>query len=232
VAHAGEPVSLPLGAQRVLAFLALHDRPMLRTSVAGALWQDAPEQRAGANLRSALWRLNRAGLPLVDATVTALALAPQVGVDLRRVEELAHGVLDRRISCEDIDRPTRTLSGDFLPDWPDDWVLIERERFRQLRLHALESLCEQLTQLGRFGQAVEAGLAAVAGEPLRESAHRAVIKAYLAEGNQGEALRQYELYRRLAHAELRVAPSAAMRALFAELAPRLRAAVGLGGVGG
>jgi DNA-binding SARP family transcriptional activator len=51
---------------------------------------------------------------------------------------------------------------------------------------------------------------------LRESAHRAVIKAYLAEGNRVEAARQYELYRRLARVELRVAPSAGMRALIAE----------------
>jgi DNA-binding SARP family transcriptional activator len=216
VIHQGSPVGLPPGAQRVLAFLALHDRPVLRASVAGALWQDTNERRASASLRSALWRLNRPGLQLVDATVTSLGLPPHVRVDVRWVEELAHGVLDRRVRCEDIERPARSLSDDFLPDWPDDWVLIERERFRQLRLHALEALCEQLTQAGRFGQAVDAGLAAVAGEPLRESAHRVVIQAYLAEGNRGEALRQYELYRKLAKTELRVAPSPRLRALFAD----------------
>ena len=34
---------------------------------------------------------------------------------------------------------------------------------------------------GQHAKAVMAGLAAVAGEPLRESAHRALIKAFLAE---------------------------------------------------
>lgn len=219
VTYRQAPVALPLGAQRMLAFLAVHDRPVLRTAVAGALWQDTTDRRAGANLRSALWRLNQPGPRLVAASVTALALDPSVRVDLHRVEQLAYDVLDRRVDCRDVDRPVQSLSGDFLPDWTDDWVLIERERFRQLRLHALEELCEQLTLAGRFGHAVDAGLAAVAGEPLRESAHRAVVKAYLAEGNRVEALRQYELYRRLAHAELRVTPSAAMRALFAEPTP-------------
>jgi DNA-binding SARP family transcriptional activator len=137
-------------------------------------------------------------------------------VDIRRVEEFAHGVLDRTVRCEEIERPARVLSGDFLPDWSEDWVLIERERFRQLRLHALEAICEQLTLAGRYGQAIDAGLAAVAGEPLRESAHRALIRAYLSEGNRVEALRQYELYRGLAHTELHVQPSPRMRALFAE----------------
>lgn len=231
ILHQDTAVTLPLGAQRLLAFLALHNRPVLRGSVAGALWQDTTERRAGANLRSALWRLNQPGLHLVTATATSLGLDPQVGVDLHRVEELAHALLDRRVACDDMNRPAQSLSGDFLPDWTDDWVLIERERFRQLRLHALEALCEELTLAGRFGQAVDAGLAAVAGEPLRESAHRAVIKAYLAEGNRGEALRQYELYRTLAHTELRVAPSARMRALFAAAGttgPALRPVAGLG----
>lgn len=232
VVHQGAPVSLPLGAQRVLAFLALHDRPVPRALVAGTLWQDTTERRAGANLRSALWRLNQPGLRLVVAEVSSLSLARHVGVDIRRVEELAHRLLNRSIRCEEIDRPVHSLGGDFLPDWPEDWVLIERERFRQLRLHALEVLCEQLTLAGRFGQAVDAGLAAVAGEPLRESAHRCVIKAYLAEGNRGEALRQYELYRRLAHTELHVAPSPGMRALLTGPTASWPRAAGTSGIHG
>ena len=57
----GERVTLPMSAQRVLAFLALHDRPVLRLYVAGSLWLDASEERSYANLRSALWRLRRPG---------------------------------------------------------------------------------------------------------------------------------------------------------------------------
>ncbi|HSL67563.1 MAG TPA: bacterial transcriptional activator domain-containing protein, partial [Actinomycetota bacterium] len=78
---------------------------------------------------------------------------------------------------------------------------------RQLRLHALERLCEQLAAAGRFGVAVEAGLQAIAGDPLRESAHRALIKAHLAEGNVADATRQFRIYRRLARDELGVEPS-------------------------
>jgi DNA-binding SARP family transcriptional activator len=75
-------------------------------------------------------------------------------------------------------------------------VLLDRERTRQLSLHALEALCSRWTEMRRFGQAVQAGLAAVAGEPIRESAHRILMKAHLAEGNPGEAIRQYRTYER------------------------------------
>jgi DNA-binding SARP family transcriptional activator len=92
-------------------------------------------------------------------------------------------------------------------------VLAERERFHHLRLHALEALCDRLTAAGRYGEAVDAGLAAVRAEPLRESAHRALIKAHLAEGNHGEASRQYSSYRQLTLAEFGIEPSAHLREL-------------------
>jgi DNA-binding SARP family transcriptional activator len=65
---------------------------------------------------------------------------------------------------------------------------------------------------------VEAGLAAVAGEPFRESAHHALITAYLAEGNGHEALGLFERYRDTMREELGVEPSREL----AELMGRVR----------
>jgi DNA-binding SARP family transcriptional activator len=62
--------------------------------------------------------------------------------------------------------------------------------------------------------AVEAALEAVALEPLRESAHRAVIRAHLVEGNRGEALRQLGELRRLLLEELGIQPSTLVTSLF------------------
>jgi DNA-binding SARP family transcriptional activator len=44
---------------------------------------------------------------------------------------------------------------------------------------------------------------------LRESAHRAVSRAHLVEGNLVQAWRQYHLYRNLLATDLGIAPSAA-----------------------
>lgn len=78
-------------------------------------------------------------------------------------------------------------------------------------------MCERLTALGRYGQAVDAGLAAVQGEPLRESAHRALIAVHLAEGNHAEALRQYRWFRQLLADELGLRPSARIVGLMGSL---------------
>jgi len=215
-----EIIDLPLGAQRLIAFLALHDRPLQRSFVANSLWLDSNEERASANLRSALWRLNRNSRPVVDVRGTQLGLRSDVTVDLRTATGRARQLLIEP-ALSDFDEPFEIATmGDVLPDWYEDWIIVERERFRQLRLHALESLCEQLSSVGRHAQAIEAALGAVAGEPLRESAHRALINAYLAEGNAGEAIRQYRLCERLLRDELGIEPSPQIRQLVEPILPR------------
>ncbi len=216
LAYDGTPVRLPMSAQRVLAFLALHDRPLQRSYVAGSLSLDLPEERAHASLRSALWRLHRCGHSLVEVSAQQLALGRDVQVDLRSSEALARRVLDDS-SLDPLDVDAPSLCGDLLPDWYEEWLLVERESHRQLRLHALETLCERLTRVGRLHKALEVGLAAVAGEPLRESAHRAVVSVHLEEGNVSEAIRQYRLYRQLVSTELGIEPSERMQVLVRDL---------------
>ncbi|HEY7876288.1 MAG TPA: BTAD domain-containing putative transcriptional regulator [Actinomycetota bacterium] len=209
----GTTVGLPVGIQRLVAFLALHDHPMLRVYVAGALWLDAPEERAAASLRSSLWRLNQPGFKVVGGSNGRIELAREVTVDLRDSTALAQALLSGSDGCDDPAGITRALSGDVLPDWYDEWAVMERERFRQLRLHALEALGERLLAEGKVGQAIEAAQAAAVAEPLRESAHRLLVRIHLVEGNPGEAIRQYRLCERLFREQLGVTPSGRMRAL-------------------
>jgi len=203
----GRLVNLPRSAQRLLAFVALHEHPLQRVYVAGTLWIDATDDRAGASLRSSLWRLNRPGHLVVEATSTHLRLAPDVDVDLRRALAVAHRLLDGSADAADLDAGEEVLCGELLPDWYDEWLLFERERFRQVSLHALEAVAERLVHAGEVARALEAALSAVRSEPLRESAHRVLIRVHLAEGNRIEALRQYELCRRLLRDRLGVEPS-------------------------
>jgi DNA-binding SARP family transcriptional activator len=211
-----EQVPLVASAQRLLALLALADRPLGRNHIAGVLWPDTTILRANANLRTSLWRVQRTHSHLIATSPQQLTLAAEVGVDLRHVARCARRLLDRHASCDDIlTADTRAeLSVDLLPDWyDDDWLLMEREQFHQLRLHALEAMCERLTEAGRYGEAIDAGLAAVRAEPLRESAHEVVMKAHLAAGNRWEAIRQYEHCRLLLREEMALEPSATLHDL-------------------
>ena len=195
--HNSERVALPAGTQRLVAFLALRGCVLTRDYIAGVLWIDHSQNAASASLRTALWRLRRLCGDVVEATATHLSLSPGVAVDVHDITDLARRAGGDGASCPDDELQTILVAGELLPDWYDDWVIIDRERFRQTRLHALDAVCGALTREGRYSAAVEVGLTAIAAEPLRESAHRAVMRAHLEEGNAGEALRQYELCRQL-----------------------------------
>jgi DNA-binding SARP family transcriptional activator len=207
-------IQVAFSAQRLIAFMALQDRAVRRPHASGMLWADTTEQRANSSLRSALWRIpSPGGRPLIEASTTHLWLHPAVEVDFREIVSLAIAVLDRAGLLESsgsLHGQLRQFCGDLLPDWYEDWVLVERERYRQLRLHVLEEICHRLADLGRYALALEAGMAAVACEPLRESAQREVIRLHLMEGNTIEALRQYRSYARLLTDEIGARPSPSM----------------------
>lgn len=205
--HDRRPVSVPTGAQRLVAFLALNGGVLTRVYVAGTLWMDYSQQAANANLRTTLWRLRQLPCSLVDTTATHLSLSPRVVVDIHDKAAIAQRLSVDCTHCDDDELRAIAVAGELLPDWYEDWVVIDRERFRQARLHALESACYSLIRAGRYDKAIEVGLAAVVDEPLRESAHRAVMRAHLAEGNRVEALRQYDLCRRFLSDHLGFTPS-------------------------
>jgi DNA-binding SARP family transcriptional activator len=220
--HHGERLPLLPTAERLLAMMAvLHrGRRVRRAAVAERLWPDSTPGRAGSSLRSVLWRLPRPrGRMPVQSDATMLWLADGVEVDLWEAQDLAHAVSSAEAPSDAPDRLS-LLAQDLLPDWAETWLALEQESFRQTRLHALESGAVLLCRRGRFTDALEAALAAVRAEPLRESAHRRVIEVHLAERNHAEALRQYDGYRRLLAAELGLPPSDTIRNQVAPLLGR------------
>jgi SARP family transcriptional regulator, regulator of embCAB operon len=212
----GAPIPVANGTQRLLSLLALRDRVVHRASVAGALWPDVSESHAHASLRSALLRIPNAARSVVAVSDAELSLADGVDVDVREARALAHRLLDETAPLGDVDVSAvavSRLASDLLPGWRDEWVTPEAEEWRQLRLHALEALTDRLAAQTRYGDAMTAAMAAIKAEPLRESAHAALIRVHLAESNQSEALRQFARYQQLLRAELGIEPTSRLREL-------------------
>lgn len=204
----GHRREVPEGSKRLLVFTALNARRVDRRHVAGCLWPAGNDQRAAGNLRSALWRLNCAGINVIESDKCSLALRPGTIVDVRVVSDWAARLIDGSAAEFDLASvcwPADAM--DLLPGWYDDWIIFERERIRQRFLHALEALSRRLIEVGRCAEAVDAAISAVGVDPLRESASRILIEAHLAEGNLVEGRRTYERYRDTARRELGVEPS-------------------------
>jgi DNA-binding SARP family transcriptional activator len=210
--------------QRLLAYLAVRwgRQPVRRSCVLDELWTDTPPPQASSSLRSVLWRLPRpGGHRLVDVTsASELVLAPDVSADVWQVTRAA--ALADAGGLASATAPAvavADLRNDLLPGWDDEWVLLERESYRQARMHYLELLAEKLREAGRYAASLQAALTAVECDPLRESAHRCVIETHLAEGNASEALRHYRVYHGLIASELGLQPSPAMWRQVAPLHP-------------
>jgi DNA-binding SARP family transcriptional activator len=210
----GQRKEVPEGSKRLLVFVALRRARVERSCAAGTLWPIGGELRAAGNLRSALWRLRRAGIDLIVADKWSLMLSDEVVVDLRIMEEWAARLIAGTATSDDLGVMHWHMDAlDLLPGWYDDWALMERERIRQRMLHALEALSRNLVHQGRWAEAVEAALTAVTAEPLRESAQRTLIEVHLAEGNWIEGRRAFDAYQDLLRRELGAEPSADLAAL-------------------
>lgn len=210
-------VAVPHGIQRLLAYLAMAARPVSRSRAAGQLWEDVPEERALGNLRSVIWRLRRIPERIVRTFDDRLALDTGVEVDLAELMRLTVELAAHPDPSSLARLPQLVAATEVLPGWEEEWIIVERERFRELRLHALERACEALLAEGMHGPAVHTAMAAVTAEPFRDSAQRLLVQAQLAEGNAAAALRTYHAFRDLMEEELGLEPSEAMAQLVSRL---------------
>ena len=189
-------VSLP--ARRLLALLAIRGNEVERQSVADTLWPEIPEETGRANLRRSLWQVPRGW---VSAIGDILVLDAEC--DLPRARDTAIRAIEGGVvTFDEID----LLSSDVLPGWHDDWATEAFVEFRILRVQGLEAACRTLLDHGNFPLAIQAGSAAVAAEPLRESATEALIEVHLAQHNRYEAVRCYNQLAHLLEEDLGVAP--------------------------
>ena len=175
----GAPVALSVDARRLVAYLAVHPRPQARAALAADLWPAAAVDVPG----------------LLDETDPGvLSLGADVEVDLAEAMRLIRG-----LPTMPADTPvdTTVLTADILPGWSAAWIEIERERFRQLRLYAIEERSQRLITAGRFDHAVAMAKVAVRTAPSRESARRALIEAYVAQGDLAAAVNEYDEYQEL-----------------------------------
>lgn len=175
-------VSVPRRGQRLVAFLALHPN-VPRAVAAAALWPDSTESQARTNLRAVTGTLRKDAPGLLATNGEPLALADDVSVDLRDVLDSA---LSWGVGKDGESSPSLELLsvGELLPGWYEDWLSPERERLQQALVLALERLSNQLLSEGDPTGALQAITRCTEIQPLRESAHRQLVRVHLASGNR------------------------------------------------
>ena len=179
---------------------------MPRCFVADSLWPETSDQKAAANLRTALWRLNRPELAMIVTGHSQLSLHADVWVDARVVRDAS--AQQRRTGLLPEGDLLLEIRGELLPGCWDGWLIFEREQLRQETMLLCEATCARLIETGHVGRAVLHALTAVSCDPLRETANLWLVRAHLACGNRADAVRHARSYAVLLETELGLQPPA------------------------
>jgi DNA-binding SARP family transcriptional activator len=182
----------PPGCLTLLAFLAQRREPMSRATMASALWPDAPDAKARANLRRHAHRLKKA--------------LPRIGVEWIRdegggwswnhddapidVASFLSGIGDSAQMAQ----AAELYAGDLLESFEHEWLVVERERLRMLYLDALRDLCAAARKRRDFADAIRYAERLLSHDDLREDALRELIVAHYEEGDRSAALATYERF--------------------------------------
>ncbi|CAN7556537.1 BTAD domain-containing putative transcriptional regulator [Phenylobacterium sp. LjRoot225] len=215
-------------SKSLLACLAIRrEGRALRSSLAGELWPDAPEERAQRALNTEFWRLRtalrdggadpnlvlqtdyesiglNAGAPIwVDA-----AAFERATVDLSRLE--ASLPADPALAgplVEAVD----LYSGDLMEGIYDDWCLVHREAYRARLIATLELLVRVRMDEQCWEQAIGFGRRLLEIDPLLEHVHRALMRCHHQRGHRAAALKQYEACAAVLRRDLSVEPMESTR---------------------
>jgi len=208
------PAPPTLKSQSLLAYLILHrDQPQPRDRLATLFWGDRPERRARRSLSTALWHIRRClpddGRILSDLYTVQFDPRAALWLDVDEFRSL--------VSLDDIaslQSAVELYRGGFLDGFYDDWIVNERYRLEASYLEALARLTAGHEGEGNHEKALAAARRRLDHDPLREDAHRAVMRAYCQLGRRNAALGQYDRCREVMLEELGVEPMAETTGLY------------------
>ena len=197
----------------MLAYLAMPPgQPRSRYSLCGLLWGDRAEKQARDSLKQALHRLRSAFKPVLPLPVSAdratLTLDHAlVAVDVQDFEKLMNEGTSEAVARAMSLYRGDLLDGEDVRDAPfEEWLLIERQRLRGLLQDMLEALLERYTAHDMPNQARTIAHRLLALDPLREAAHRTLMRIYAEQGRAALALKQYRICRNALENELGIRP--------------------------
>lgn len=216
------------GRSLLAYLLAYRDQPHTRDLLAGLFWPDLPDARARRRLSQALWQVRRvleatASLePYLQSDADTVRFNTQASywLDVEAFEEGIRATVSRSDvqALEGLRMAVELYRGDFLAGHYDEWIVVERERLRELYLTSLHRLVRLCKAQGDFEQALGYARQITLHDPLREEAHREVMRLCHHLGRIHEALRQYELCHTVLQEELGVEPTPVTTALYREIA--------------
>lgn len=227
VRSATRDVALPArrGVRELFAALALSAVPLERPWLAHALWPDADDETARANLRRHVALLDRW---LAEQTGRAHALVrggTTLALDADLIASVDTRAFDDALAADALEEAIERYGGDLLRDLDAEWIVEHRLRLRARYEEAVGMLVTRarLHETSDADAALRSLQHARAIDPYNESWMRMSMRVRYAAGDRAGALHDYHTYRTMLRDELDLEPMPETAAL-AESMRRLEAA--------
>ncbi|HSB02508.1 MAG TPA: BTAD domain-containing putative transcriptional regulator, partial [Anaerolineales bacterium] len=224
----GKRVVIPSRAgQSLLAYLALTaGTAHRREKLAGTLWPDTSDENARKNLRQELWRIRKAIPAERHDAADDYLLADEFTVTFNREADYWLDVATLERSDPDLESLTSNLSvyqSELLPGFYEDWVILERERIKNIFETRMEQLVEKLVEAERWAAVQEQCERWLALGNSPEPAYRALMLSYNARGDMAKVSFIYQRCVDDLRNQFGVEPSAETHALYNGLLKGARA---------
>ncbi|HLK59472.1 MAG TPA: tetratricopeptide repeat protein [Chthonomonadaceae bacterium] len=217
-------------AALLLAYLATYPgRKHSREQLADLLWPEDDMEAARNRLRVSLSAL-RHQLELPGESSGTVLMTDRLSIMLRPqaftsdVAEFDTAFSDglHTADAEERSRLLRlavdTYRGEFLPQFYDEWVLVERQRLTHALEEALRQLVSDCLEQQDFLGGLDFARRAVLCDPYNESAVRDLMLLNARLGKTAQALQEYEALRQRLAEALNVPPNLATRKLAEQIA--------------
>lgn len=211
-------------ADALLAYLALTGDQVRRDTLAALLWPDYDTSSARAALRRTLSALRKGiGETFLEASHENIGLAhtEDIWVDAlvfrRLIKDTRTHAHPPDAGCSEclasLNQAAELYRGDFLSGFGlrdsaafDDWQFFQADELRQELAWVLERLTAAHASRGDYEAAIASARRWLSLDPLREEAHRQLMRLYAWSGQRNAALRQYRECVRILEQEIGVPP--------------------------
>ncbi len=218
----------------LFAYLLLNRHQELsRDLLAGIFWPEQPDPQARRRLSQALWQIQThfadcgidAEYLIAEPQAVRFNVTAPYWLDVEEFEKALTGLKNlpegSSLSAGELRKLGESIElyrGDLLSGFYDDWILLEQQRLRHAYLSALRQLAVLYKSRGEFETALTYARRLALTDPLREDAHREVMRLSYLAGRANDALLQYEVCWSTLQDELGTEPEAETTALFESIA--------------
>ncbi len=210
-------------AQSLLAYLLINaGKAFRREKLAGLLWPDTSDANARNNLRQALWRIRKSlekdsPTPqlyfLVDDLKVGFNAESDYSLDVNKLE----AKVDDSISLPKLIETVSLYTGELLPGFYDDWIVLERERLQSAYETQMDLLIHRLIENQNWPMAIEWSERWIASGSVPEPAYRSLMIAHAGRGDLSRMATAYHRCEKAMLNELGLEPSESTRSLFDSL---------------